>query len=905
MGPALEHLLNSVSEPFALIDTDGRVLRANLAYRRLTGPAGGAHDASILSFLESDRQEAGGDLLRSLCAENPERSQQMRFKIGRSLHLIDAKFNWIGPDGLLAFVGLDVTEKDARERERIESNTDRDTLEQIGEIGHWRVGKDMRLRCSAGAARVLSMDPSAPPMLLSEFAEQIVAEERSGATAAARHAFERRRPVNFTYRYRRPDGDIRTLQVCGAPSIELTGRIECYHGVLIDKTDALAALREAVSEDSTLHQVIDAAPMAVSMLDRDLRILLGSKTFFSQHGISPETAIGRPISEVLPDVSERWRTAHRQALRGESTHNDCDGVETRDGARAWLRWSCAPWRRAGGEIGGVLMLSEDISSIMDERFTVEASKERMDFGLSMSSIMILELDFERRQIHLEGDWKQLFPAKPNFDAITGAETYIHADDREHLADKWRAHLSGGPAYSVEYRVEFPEGQTVWHHADIRILKTVKGSPARAFAVVHDVTERKQAESAALEAEHKAVAAGAAKADFLSNMSHEIRTPLNGVLAVSEMLARTHLDDKQSEMVRLITNSGETLLKVMDDLVEYSRLESDQITFDVRPFDLESAIQQACEAAQTRAESKGLIFDQFISANLDGVFRGDPLRLQQVLGNLLNNAVKFTDQGRISLTATAEESNGRTMVRIQIQDTGIGMTEEVSSRIFERFMQADESDSRKYGGLGLGLSIVKRLVDLMGGDVTVVSRPGEGSTFELLLPLSRDRISALGAINAVAVEDFVAETTVEDVRLLVAEDNPMNRRVVELLLAQSDIQLTFAENGQEALDLFQNGVFDLVLMDLQMPIMSGLAATRAIREWETANGRARTPILALSANATDEHVEEAREAGADGHVAKPIVREVLFEAIARHARKSEGAPAHDDLEFDLDDLDVAI
>lgn len=192
-------------------------------------------------------------------------------------------------------------------------------------------------------------------------------------------------------------------------------------------------------------------------------------------------------------------------------------------------------------------------------------------------------------------------------------------------------------------------------------------------------------------------------------------------------------------------------------------------------------------------------------------------------------------------------------------------------------------------------------------VSARSKEGEGSTFEVVCPISRDRIAALGAITAVAVEDFDAETKIENLRLLVAEDNPMNRRVVELLLAQSGLHITFAENGKEAIEKFSNGRFDLVLMDLQMPIMGGLAALRAIRAWERDNGRPATPMLAVSANATDEHVLEAKEAGADDHVAKPIVREILFEAIARYAKPTgnDAAVGLDDGDFDLDEFDIAV
>jgi CheY-like chemotaxis protein len=323
-------------------------------------------------------------------------------------------------------------------------------------------------------------------------------------------------------------------------------------------------------------------------------------------------------------------------------------------------------------------------------------------------------------------------------------------------------------------------------------------------------------------------------------------------------------------------------------------------------DHEDTIRQACEVARTRAEAKGLKFDSFISATVDGVYRGDPVRINQVLGNLLNNAVKFTDSGSINVSASCEESvEGMAILTIAVTDTGVGFAPALAERIFERFEQADLSTSRKYGGLGLGLSIVKRLVEMMKGTISATSKEGEGSTFTVVIPISRDRIAALGALSAIAVEDFDAETRIENLRLLVAEDNPMNRRVVELLLAGSGMEIIFAENGKEAVSKFAERKYDLVLMDLQMPIMGGLAATKAIRAWEQANDKVPTPIIAVSANATSDHVLEAKEAGADDHVAKPIVRETLFEAIARYAGTASGSAHSDDLDFNLVDLDIAI
>ena len=833
---------------------------------------------------------------------------QLRFRIGHETRLIDAELSWLGPEGLISFVGRDVTRQDLLERERQETSAARDAVEQVGDIGHWRAGRDFKLQCTLGASRILGLDPAAPPLVMTDLVEMIHPEDRPGAVDAAREAFDKRKPIKHTFRVGRADGTTRLIRVAGAASIDARGQVEAMHGVIVDKTDGHTALQAALNADSTVRRFVSAAPMPICMCDKDLRVLMASQSWVDEQGLSEEEVLGRSFYDLLPWVPEKWRSVHRQVIRGESLSHDRDPFTDSNGRNGWLKWSAAPWRDGSGEIGGVVIMHEDVTAFVQAQHEIESSKERLSFGMSITQMMIWELDFEMRETYLEGDWKHFFPQKPTFDSLTGGDTFIHAADREMMANKWRAHLAGGVPYTAEYRAVFPDGREVWHAASIRILKTVKGSPARAFAVIQDITARKNIELKAMEAEQRALVAAAAKSDFLSNMSHEIRTPLNGVLAVSEVLLRTQLDERQGEMVRLISTSGRTLLRVMDDLVEFSRLEGDEIQFDVRPFELEEALRNTCEAARTRAEAKGLRFETFISASCDGVFRGDPVRIGQVLGNLLNNAVKFTEQGNISVSAGVEElPEGKTQLRLLVTDSGVGFAPEMAERIFERFEQADISTSRRFGGLGLGLSIVKRLVEMMNGTVKAVSKEGEGSSFEVLCPISRDRIAALGAITAVAVEDFDTETAIDNLRLLVAEDNPMNRRVVELLLAQSGVHITFAENGKEAVEKFSTMKFDLVLMDLQMPIMGGLAAMRAIRAWEKDQGRVPTPMLAVSANATDEHVTEAKEAGADDHVAKPIVRETLFEAIARHARPSaaESSTPLDDGDFDLDEFDIAV
>lgn len=400
---ATEHFLNSVSEAFALIDQDGRVVRANIAYRRLTGPAGGAHDASIISYLDAERREQVREALRTLNEKTPTRSLQMRFKIGHDFKLIDAELSWLGPAGLVSFVGRDVTRQDTLERERLETATARDAVEQVGDIGHWRAGRDFKLQCSPGASRILGLDPAAPPLVLTDFAAMIVVEERQSVVAAARDAFEKRKPVRQTFRMRRADGTTRMIQVAGSPSIDARGQIEAMHGVVVDKTDSHAALQAAMNADSTVRRFVQAAPMSIAMYDKEMRVMMASESWLAERRVKQEDALGRSIYDLLPWTPEKWRTVHRQVLRGESMSCDRDRFDRRGGKVGWLKWSAAPWRDGEGAIGGIVMMHEDVTSIVEAQHEVESSKERMSFGMSITQMMIWELDFEMRETYLEGD----------------------------------------------------------------------------------------------------------------------------------------------------------------------------------------------------------------------------------------------------------------------------------------------------------------------------------------------------------------------------------------------------------------------------------------------------------------------------------------------------------------------
>ncbi|WP_374470826.1 ATP-binding protein [Phenylobacterium sp.] len=372
-----------------------------------------------------------------------------------------------------------------------------------------------------------------------------------------------------------------------------------------------------------------------------------------------------------------------------------------------------------------------------------------------------------------------------------------------------------------------------------------------------------------QARDAANAANVLKTQFLANMSHEIRTPLNGVLAMADVMAMGELAKTQRDRLEIIRQSGALLLAVLNDVLDLSKIEAGKLTLARDDFELEATIAAAAQAHAAEAAAKGLDFQLAVDPNAAGWWRGDPERLRQILGNLLSNAVKFTPAGAVEARVDVNPDTGA--LRLVVRDTGVGIAPEKLPGLFEKFTQADNSATRRFGGTGLGLAICRELTQMMGGSIVVESREGKGSVFTVELPLQHGDASAAPAA-AEAEHDA-------GIRLLAAEDNPTNRQVLAAVMNSLGIDIDIVPDGEQAVEAWRVGGYDLILMDIQMPVMDGVEAARAIRLAEKKQGRPRTPIIALTANAMGHQLAEYTAAGMDGLVAKPIEIAKLYEAIS--------------------------
>jgi PAS domain S-box-containing protein len=654
----------------------------------------------------------------------------------------------------------------------------------------------------------------------------------------------------------------------------------------------------AASTSRMLQAVLDTIPVRAFWKNRDLRYLGGNLLFALDAGkLAPEDLVGlNDYDLVSAEEARRYRSDDLAVIKGEEVKRNYEQEHRRpDGTILWQRASKIPLRDAHGEIVGVLGMYEDITAeklsrmeltryqeqleelVHERSAALRRSEERYARAASAGRVGIWEYDFTTQELFVSDDFKALMGYAPGELEGGIAELMQHGapEDNEILFEAVRAYMRGEqPRLEREHRARHRDGSWRWFLLTGELQRDAEGNPARLMGVDVDITELKKTEQALRQAKEQAEAAARAKAEFLANMSHEIRTPMNGVMGMAHLLLAEGLPPEQQRRVELIVHSGETLLSVINDILDFSKIDAGEMRIEVTPMDLKLLLDRVAATHGAAAHAKGLSLSVAYAADAPRVVLGDPVRIGQVISNLLNNAVKFTAAGYIHVTVSGSPlPEDLVCMHIAVADSGIGIAPERIDAIFDKFSQADSSTTRRFGGSGLGLTISQRLVELMGGEISVVSAEGAGSTFEVILPMATAEPNAAQAECPPYLEEDSARYNI-----LLAEDNPLNLEVARDFLTPFAVRLDIAMNGQDAVNFASSSAYDLIFLDLHMPELDGLEATRAIRALP---GHGNTPIIAMTASVLEADRQRCKEAGMSDFLPKPLQPREVVDVVVRN------------------------
>ncbi len=636
-----------------------------------------------------------------------------------------------------------------------------------------------------------------------------------------------------------------------------------------------------------LRSAIDESPNVVLLKDWEGRFLVGNRALAQLYRTTPEALIGKDDGAFNPNQEqvEFFKKNVQEIMLGTETRVVLE--ESTDVATGETHFYQSIKKPLVSKTGGrrILVLANDVTDLKRAQRQLEQSEQRLTHVLAATGDGIWDWDIASGRLHNNLRWCEILGYPPgNQHRLEDFSDRLIEEEREGVFGAIDRSRSGKGPYRHEHRLRRPDGTIIWvlDRGDV-VERDGEGKPVRMVGSVEDITERKASELALIEAKLQAEAATRAKSRFLANMSHEIRTPMNGVLGMAQLMNETPLSDPQKDYVGSILQSGRNLMAIINDVLDYSKIEAGALELQPQAVNLGVLLDEVTRIAAHAARRKGLTLEFDYPEALPRSVEADPVRLRQVLTNLVGNAVKFTDRGRVKVTVRRA---GEGPFSICIEDTGIGIHPEVLPRLFSSFSQADASSTRRFGGTGLGLAISRRLVDLMRGEIHVTSEPGKGSAFTLELPLT-----VLGH-QPVAAPQALTPPRFEGCRVLVAEDVVTNQQVAQVLLDRVGIEVTIVENGQAAVDAWDRGAFDLVLMDCQMPVLDGYEATRELRRREGEQGRPRTPIIAVTAHAMQDERKLSFEAGMDEHLAKPFWAEELHALLGRWLKPTSRTPALD-------------
>lgn len=691
----------------------------------------------------------------------------------------------------------------------------------------------------------------------------------------------------------RKDGGIRHIEVSARALRDAEGRPTAIVGSLRDVTERVAfeaALRDSEWRFQTLA---DLAPVGIFRTDVAGAVTYVNRAWCELAGIPRDRAAGLGwASAIHPDDLPRVRAEWSAAVQSQEQYRGEFRFVRPDGSEVHVEAVGAVERDIFACPAGYIGVNLDITARTLATAALAESEAQLRLLASNATDAVFRLALDGTCLYASPSVADVIGVKPRHLIGVSMLDRFHPDDDAAVRAAYAA-LSRGERdrIVISYRSQPMNrpGSWAWLEANCGLLRDADGAPQELIVSIRDITARKELELALAAARDAAEVAASAKSRFLADMSHEIRTPMNGVIGATELLLDGELSEEQRARAQIIADSGRAMLRLLNDILDLSKIDAGQMQIAHEPVDLRHALRGCAKLMAPLAEQKGLALVTTVDAGLPARIEGDGLRLRQVVLNLLGNAVKFTERGEVRLdVGTRHRADGSGWIEIAVRDTGIGIAPERQQAVFDKFAQADATTSHRYGGTGLGLTISAQLARMMGGEIAVESAPGIGTTFFLRVPLVT--LAAPAAPAPPIAPRIPASQDHAPPRVLLAEDHEINQLLATAMLERLGALVTLAPDGAAALAAVEaaDASFDLVLMDMQMPVMDGLEATRALRD--AGHDAARLPIVALTANAYADDVALCLAAGMQAHLAKPLRLADLQAVLDRWARRPAAAAA---------------
>ena len=688
--------------------------------------------------------------------------------------------------------------------------------------------------------------------------------------------------------FRAADGSDLWIETVNAAEFDQDGTLSGFIGAAHDVTEQRRANEHLLASERRFQALANLAPAGIFRTDADGACTYVNDSWLATAGLKNGEWEGAGWARALhPDDKDRVFDGWAKAVAEQRDYRADFRWIKPDGSWSWVDVIGRPELDLEGSVMGFIGVSLDITERRRAEQALAEREEQLRILASNATDAVLRISLAGECLYASPSASRLLGVRA--DRLVGAQllTGFHPDDDASVR-KTFALLADGAIddRTIAYRSR-PAGSVSdyrWLEAHCGLVRGDDDVPREIIASIRDVSDNKALEGQLKDARARAESASSAKAAFLANMSHEIRTPMNGVLGFTELLTLTDLSVEQRRHVDLIADSGRSMMRLLNDILDMSKIDAGQMAITREQVDVRHSLKSAARLMEPIAQSNGVLIEIEVADTIPQAITGDRLRIRQIMLNLIGNAVKFTERGRIAIRArSVNEGNQRVLV-IDVEDSGIGIAADRLHLIFDQFAQADSTIARKFGGTGLGLAISSNLAKLMGGRIDVSTVEGKGTTFTVSLPLVESTV-VISTPIAPAV-DIDSETVIGQARVLIAEDHDINQMLILALAEAAGVEARIANDGAEAIEMVREAAragrpFDLVLMDMQMPVVDGLEATRRLRmEGYSAE---MLPIVALTANAYAEDVQACREAGMQAHLAKPVRLRDITGIVARFYR----------------------